>query len=198
MNQYVIHSVVNKHQIPFPSYIDPIFLKQGSVVELLSENTFPYTSYKYLYKSETNKLLWPDLVRQRLMVYAASKFLYPDSTSGDNIFQLQLQDFAMLDVLMTYRHDSTSVSFIDSTGFNIVTDATSTVVFTNFSSLQTPLSKLIYLYLELKIYRRYDNYNNLNIISPCTLLETYFELRLVDEYFLFMSDREVSFEIECP
>ncbi|MFW9871873.1 MAG: hypothetical protein ACFFG0_02140 [Candidatus Thorarchaeota archaeon] len=195
---FIVSSLVNKYEIPAPVPVDETFLESGTVVELLCNETFSYDTYTYLYKNEDRKQCWPTLTRQRLMIYPSSKYYIPDA-SGDNIFNLQTHDFLMLNALLQYRHDSTSLTIVDSTANQLVTDSTSNtaILYTNFGSLNTPLSKLIYLYLDLKIYDNYSNYNNLTLITTGSLLETCFELKLIDEYFLFMTNREVSFEITC-
>lgn len=197
-NQFVVNSSVNRYSIPLPVQVDLTFLTSGSVVELLCSEVFPYSTYTYLYENNDSKQCWPQLTRQRLMVYQAAKYLVP-GTTGDNIFNLQTHDFVMLDTLLQYRHDSTSVSIIDSTSLELVIDATSglTILYASLDILNTPLSKLIYLYLQLKLYGYYQGYNNLNVISTCTLLETCFELKLIDEYFDYISSREITFDIDC-
>lgn len=202
---YVLRSVINKNKIPLPVDIDPIFIENESVIELLSNDIFPYNTYSYLYINQEDRLSWPSLVRHRLMIYPSSEFLIHD-INGNNIFNLQSDDFSMLNVLLQYRHDSTSVTIIgidstsDSTAFIIVTDSTSetSVIYGNVDGLNTTLSKLIYLYLDLHINKNYLSYYNIpNIISDGTMLSTYFELKLIDDYFTYMSAREISFNITC-
>lgn len=200
--EYVLGSTVNKNQIPLPVDIDPIFLKDQSVVELLYKDLFPYNSYYYLY-SEESIGSWPVLTRQRLMIYPSSKYLIPDST-GNNIFNLQSDDFTMLNVLLQYRHDSTSVMLFDttadSTALIIITDATSNsiTIIGDVDDLNTPLSKLIFLYLDLHINRNFMGYYNIpDILSDCSMLTTFFELILIDDYFDFMSDRGITFDLIC-
>lgn len=194
---FVINSIINRYEIPAPVPVDEIFLTSGTVVELLCSDSFPYSNYTYLYKSEDRKQCWPTLTRQRLMVYPSSTYYIPDS-AGDNIFALQGHDFVLLDALLQYRHDSTSVTIVDSTAVQFIDSTAGTaILYANFESLNTPLSQLIFLYLDLKIYSRYYDYDNLNLLTTGTLLETCFELKLIDEYFTFMTNREVSFDITC-
>ena len=202
---YVLNSIINKNKIPLPVDIDSIFIEKGSVIELLSNDIFPHNTYSYLYINQEDRLSWPSLVRHRLMIYPSSKFLIHD-IDGNNIFNLQSDDFAMLNILLQYRHDSTSVNIIgidstsDSTAFIIVTDSTSqtSVIYGNVDGLNTTLSQLIYLYLDLHINENYLSYYNIpNIISDGTMLSTYFELKLIDDYFTYMSAREISFNITC-
>ncbi len=194
---FVINSIINRYEVPAPVPVDEIFLNNGTVVELLCSDSFPYSNYTYLYKNEDRKQCWPTLTRQRLMVYPSSKYYIPDS-AGDNIFSLLAHDFVLLDALLQYRHDSTSVTIVDSTSVQFVDSTAGTaILYANFESLNTPLSQLIFLYLDLKIYNRYHDYDNLNLLTTGTLLETCFELKLIDEYFAFMTNREVSFDIAC-
>lgn len=201
-HDFVLNSTVNKNQIPMPVDILEMFLTSGSVVELLYSETFPYNTYTYLYTNLEDLLCWPTLTRQRLMIYPSSKYLVP-GTQGDNIFNLQSDDFLMLDVLLQYRHDATSVTIIDTTSItiNVIVDTTAgyAIVQGNVNALTTPLSKLIFLYLDLHINGNYRGYTQfINTISDCTMLSTFFELILIDDYFDFMISRSVSFGIDCP
>ena len=200
-NKFVRNSIVNRYGIPLPVAVDEKFLAKGTVVELLCSEQFPYNEYTYFYKNESRTNCWPTLTRQRLMIYPGSQYLVPstESDGGINIFNLQAHDFMMLDVLLSYRHDSTSVTVIDSTSLQIITDATSgiTTVYASVDVLITSLSKLIYLYLQFKINQNYELYNNTEIISDCSLLATCFELSLIDQYFLYMQSRVMRFNIDC-
>ena len=196
--KFVITSIINRYEVPAPVPVDKIFLPDGTIVELLCSDEFPYDSYTYLYKDEDRKHCWPTITRQRLMIYPSSKYYIPDS-AGNNIFDLQADDFTLLDALLVYRHDSTALTIVDSTSAQLFIDTTANVaiLYASFEFLNTPLSQLIYLYLDLRIYSKYANYNNLNIVTTGTLLETCFELKLIDDYFAFMTDREVTFDIDC-
>jgi len=201
-HDFVLNSTVNKNQIPMPVDIPQMFLTPGSVVELLCSESFPYNTYTYLYSNLEDLLCWPTLTRQRLMVYPSSKYLVP-GTEGDNIFNLQADDFLMLDVLLQYRHDATSITIIDTTAdiMNVTIDTTAgyVIVEGNVNGLNTPLSQLIFLYLDLHINGRYRQYELFdNAISDCTMLATCFELKLIDDYFDFMTNMGVSFGIDCP
>jgi len=190
---FVVNSEVNKYEVPAPVDIEDIYLPQKSFIEMLFNNAYSYTEYNYLYNEETRLSCWPTLVRQRLCVYAgASKYelLADTGETGDNIFGLESADLTLLDALLGYRTDGTSVTIIDTTA-TILFDSTALVLYANLDSLPTPLSKLIYLYLDLKLYGRYENYNNLNVISTVKVLDTMYELLLIDEYFAFISARAV-------
>jgi len=206
-NNFVKNSIVNRYEVPIPVAVDEQFLSKGTVVELLCGDDFPYDTYTYLYKNEDRVQCWPTLTRQRLMVYPGSQYMVPatEAEGGTNFFNLQDDDFLMLDMLLAYKHDSTSLvlidatSVIDSTAIEIITDATTgiTYVYASLDLLNTSLSQEIFLYLQFKLYENYYLYDSDNIISDCTLLATCFELKLVDMYFSYMTNRPVSFEIDC-
>jgi hypothetical protein len=199
-------SEINKNKIQLPVDIAEIFLKPGppgSVVELLCLDNYSYDSFNYLYREESIGA-WPVLTRQRLMIYPSSKYMIHD-TSGVNFFGLTQDDLIMLNVLLAYRQDSTSVQIYDttadSTAVIIYVDATSNtiIVVGDINGLTTPLSKLIFLYLDLHINGNYLTYYLLpDIISDCSMLATCFELKLIDDYFEFMTNRGASFGIQCP
>ena len=213
-------SIVNRYEIPIPVEVDPSFIPKGTVVELLCNDDFPYDEYTYLYKNEERVQCWPTLTAQRLNIYPGSQYLVTatEAEGGTNIFNLQPDDFLMLDALLAYRHDSTSVIIMDATSIEVITDGTSSyeiivdstsasivtdatsgivTVYANLDVLSTPLSKEIYLYLMFQIYDDWELYDTSEIISDCSLLATCFELKLIDDYFLYMTDRDVRFDIDC-
>jgi hypothetical protein len=99
-----------------------------------------------------------------------------DSTSicSINVFNLQQDDLTLLDLLLKYKTDTTSIidiSIIDPTG------------------LVTHLSELIYVYLNFKINNDYTDFDNLNVISSNTeVLENFYESFLVDMLFTSISN----------
>lgn len=200
-NQFVTSSLVNKYEIPIPVEVDESFISRGTVVELLCNEEYSYDSYTYLYKNEDRTQCWPTLTRQRLMIYPGSQYLVPATAAegGSNIFNLQTNDLLMLDALLAYRQDSTSVVLIDSTSVQVITDSTSgiTTVYASLDALDTSLSKEVYIYLQFKINSNYEIYNTDSIISDCSLLATCFELKLIDDFFQYMTNRGVSFSIDC-
>lgn len=218
-NQFVKTSIVNKYEVPIPVEVDESFIATDTVIGLLCNEDYPYDYYNYNYKNEDRVLCWPTLTRQRLMIYPGSQYMVPadPADGGMNIFNLQQDDFVMLDALLAYRQDSTGVVIMDATSIEVVTDATSshtiivdttahivfdatsgiTYVYADLDVLRTPLSKEIYLYLQFKLYENYQLYDTDTIISDCSLLATCFEFKLIDMYFQFMTDRAVSFAIDC-
>jgi len=124
-----------------------------------------------------------------LQVYAGTaQYLKLDPT-GDNIFNLQDDDFTMLDALLAYRTDETSVTIIDSTGITTF-DSTSDILIGSQDSLRTELSQLIWLYLDLKIRGNTEAYNSDTPISTGGFIETCYEQYVVNEFFIFLSNRQ--------
>lgn len=132
-----------------------------------------------------------------MMLYGTSGKYLQLNPAGENKFLLQQDDFTLLDSLLRYRQDSTSLTIIDTTS-TIVANLDSTgVLIVNYDNLSTSLSKLIYLFLKLKIYGDISRYNNLIIVSRSDtnpspiVLENMYELFLIDEYFKTVSNMYV-------
>jgi len=199
-NHFVINSKLNKYKVSPPVDIPQIYLGANSFIEMLFNDDYNQTSYEYHYSVETNAFCVPRVAASRLQVYpGSSQYLILDS-SGSNIFNLQSDDFAALDALLTYRNDSTSLTIIDSTSISFVSDTTSNIhiLYASLDALTTELSKMIYLYLTLKIYDQFEEYNNDQIITSGGLLETCYESYLVDQYFCFMTLRHPDLIYNCP
>lgn len=190
-HDFVLNSLVNKNAVPAPVDIADMWMPTGSFVEMLFNENYGETSYEYRFLGGVSNAGWPSFVRSRIMIYgAAADYLQLDPT-GTNVFLLQQNDFTLLDALLAYRQDSTSVSIIDSTSITVF-DSISDVLTVCYDCLTTNLSQLIYLYLKLKIYGDFSQYNNLTIVSGTTLvLENMFELLLIDEYFGTVSNRYI-------
>jgi len=198
-NNFVINSKINKYKIPPPVDIPQLYLGDNSFIELLFNDNYSKLSYEYRYELETNTFCIPRVAFNRMQVYpAASQYLRLDP-NGDNVFNLQLDDFALLDALIAYRVDSTALTIVDSTSVDFICDATANICILTASleALNTELSKMIYLYLILKLYGRFEEYNNESLISSGGLLESCYESYLVDQYFCFMTEREPDLIYEC-
>lgn len=197
-NTFVTSSIVNKSLVAAPVDIATIWMPQKSFIEMLFNASYPYNTYEYRYSDGSANSGWPEVVRTRSMIYGgAAKYLQLDA-AGTNVFLLQSDDFTMLNALLGYRQDSTGVTIVDSTSAVTATyDSTSGILIVNYNGLSTRLSKLIYLYLKLKIYGDISRYNNLNIISrddtnpTYKVLENMYELFLIDEYFETVSNRYI-------
>ena len=186
-NYFVINSEINKNQVPIPTTLDEVYLPQKSFIELLFNDSYNDSEYYYYYTEETNKYSWPYVVKTRLNLYPASAKYYTLSDSATtNLFNLQQHDIILLNALLAYRLDSTAVSIItDTTAVGFV----SNILYANYSNLNTNLSKLIFLYLDLKINENYSNYNNENLVSEGNLLESVYETYVLDEMFKLVSNR---------
>jgi hypothetical protein len=112
---FIRFSIVNKNQIPAPVTIDSTYIPQESFIELLFNEDYLYTSYKYLYTESASRSTIPLEYLDRIMLYSSSaKYMELDET-GENLFLLQPDDFTMLDALLSYRIDSTALNMIDTT-----------------------------------------------------------------------------------
>jgi len=176
---FVRTSDLNKHLTMIPSTLPSSYLDPDmSFIRLLFDNSWPtnYTSYRYLYRQETNVLSIPYVIRNRMMVYPSSAKYYVcdnDSTAicSINIFNLRNDDIRLLDRLLSYRLDTTGTTIID----------------INYNSLSTNLSKLIYCYLDLKINKNYSRFDSTTPISSSTsLLENCYEMYVAESVFDYL------------
>jgi hypothetical protein len=178
--QYVLNSIANKSKIPFPPILSSVYLLDNkSFIRLLFDESWPSNleSYRYLYRQEIDTTSIPSDIFRRMMVYpASSRYFVCDSDSTSvceiNIFSLQEDDLTMLDNLLQYRLDSTSVTLIS----------------IDYNSLSTNLSKLIYIYLDFKINNNYEKFNiTTPISSEGEVLENFYESFLIDTIFISLS-----------
>lgn len=202
-NRFILRAETNQSQIPNPVDIPDLYLTANSFINMLFNNDYNEIDYSYLYKDETNPFFVPKVASSRLQIYpSSSKYLIMDST-GSNIFHLQADDITLLDSLLAYRIDSTSLSIIDTTSTTLfVIDATNntSILFADYDNLTTELSKLIYLYLDLQINENFSRYNNQQIVSTGGLLETCYEAYLVEQYYDFIKQNvpDLIYNCEVP
>lgn len=193
-HNFIIDSLVNKYNVQFPPELPSTCIPPGSFITMLFDESYSLDYYKYLYSEVEDKLSWPQIVKRRLNVYPVSaKYMTLDDDNGRNLFNLQQDDFTMLDALLAYRQDSTGVVLIDTTSVSIVVDTTAgiTIVRAGLDALSTELSKLIFVYLDLEINKNTSNYDTATPISTDGALETVYELFLIDKYFDYVSDQYV-------
>jgi len=201
-NRFVINSSLNKYRLPVPVDIPEIYMPENSFIEMLFNDDYSKSTYEYHYIDEIDPLSIPRVAYARTQVYpASSKYLVLDPT-GENIFNLQQDDFCLLDALLAYRNgatDSTSLMIIDSTATNFIADSTAGIyiLYTSLSDLTTKLSQLIYLYLILKLQGRFQEYNNDCLITTGCLISTCYEAYLIEQYFSFMTTRYPDLIYDC-
>lgn len=194
-NHFVINSKINKYRVPPPVDIPELYLGENSFIDMLFNNSYTENSYEYKYSAEQDPLSVPRVAATRLQVYpGSSQYLKLDS-DGSNIFDLQADDFSTLDALLAYRNDTTSLTVVDS--ISVSFDATAIILYATLDNLSTELSKMIYLYLVLKLYDRFEGYNTETLISTGGLLQTCYESYLVDQYFYFMTQHQPGLLYEC-
>ena len=189
----VILRDLNKDKIPYPVEIPTLFLKPRSFIQLLFDESYPFTEYEYLFQDIESKSKWPSVVRERITIYASAKmYEICDSTAAFNLFQLQPHDFTLLDALLAYRIDPTRLTLVDSTSV-ILVDSTATItLYASLDALNTNLSKLIWVYLKLKIDEVISVYDTTTPISqPYEVLESFYEAFVIELFFDFVAAREV-------
>ena len=114
-----------------------------------------------------------------------------DSTSALNIFSLTEDDFLLLDALNIYRCDSTAVVIyeqaLNSNSLLKIPENNRWLLTISFESLNTVLSKLIFIYLNLKINLEYNFYmwDGTNYLST-NLFEHLYELYVIDNIFQYI------------
>ena len=209
-NRFVLGSSVNKYEVPYPVYDLTHCYPEGSFISMLFDDNYPHDFYDYLYAEKEDRLSWPWVVRQRLLIYPRSaKYMVINTTTGENLFLLQQDDFTMLDALLAFRMaedstaiDSTSVILIDdsSSSVSVVYDSTTgeTIITASLDTLNTELSKLIFVFLDLCLNENTSNYDTTTPISTDHALQTLYELYVLDKYFDIVSARDADVAPYCP
>jgi len=202
-NRFVLSSIVNKYEVPYPVYDLTHCYPEGSFISMLFDDNYPHDFYEYLYAQKEDRLSWPWVVRQRLLVYPRSgKYEIINNQTGTNLFLLQQDDFTMLNTLLAFRMDSTSLTVIDdsSASVSLIYDATSdiTILTASLATLNTELSKLIFIYLDLCVNGNTSNYDGITPISTDHALQTIYELYVLDKYYEIVSARNTDVAPYCP
>jgi len=189
----VVYRDLNKDKIPYPVQIPTIYLKPKSFIQLLFDEAYPFTEYDYLFQDIESKSKWPAMVRERITIYASAKmYEICDSTDAFNLFFLQPDDLTLLDTLLAYRIDPTRVTLVDSTSVVLVDSTAAITLYASLDALSTTLSKLIYVYLVLKIDGDTSIYDTTTLISEeWQVLQSCYEAFVIELYFDFVAAREV-------
>ncbi len=204
-NNFVLESSLNRYEVPYPPETPTGCYPEGSFISMLFNDNYSYNYYDYLYASVEDRLSWPWIVRQRILVYPRSAdYKIINTTTGENIFLLQQDDLTMLDGLLAFRiaSDSTSVILIDdsSSSVSVITDSTTgiTTITASLETLTAELSKLIFIYLDLCINSNTSNYDINTTISTDHALQTIYELYVIDKYFRVVSSYNTDITPYCP
>lgn len=177
---FLLSSYLNLNQVPYPAtlYNDIYLGQKNSFIRLLFDDEWPedLNDYNFLYRYYSNKSAWPSLIRDRLCIYRSAKYYAIDDTQADdseNFFSLAQDDLLMLDKLLEFRTGEL--------------DTTASVQI-EYEDLTTSLSKLIHIFLDLKLDGNYSNFDLTNIMSESnSLLETLYEIYLLEHIFRFIS-----------
>lgn len=178
-NNLLMTDTLNKYSVLSPVTISTSYFNQGSFIQLLFDDNWPLSlkTYNYKFKEITQKSSWPNIVLNRLSIYpVSSKYYMCDSTTNAdiNLFNLEEDDLSMINKLIEYRLDMTSVTIID----------------INFCDLNTNLSKLIYIYLDFKLNYSIYNFDNTTLISDIqSVLENFYELYIIKTMFESIADK---------
>ncbi len=180
-NNFIINeNTLNRDSIPFPITIDSTNLNNYCFVKLLFDENWSIdsTSYDYLFISNDDRTSWPKSILDRAMIYPSESSYYNITTdidtSSTNIFEIQNDDLTLLNKLLQYRLDSTSITLID----------------IDYNNLSTNLSKLIYLYLNLKINNDYSLYDNITLLcNSNSIIECIYESYIIQKIFDYISNK---------
>ena len=172
---------INEISYDFPTEVDSSkWGTSDSIINLLFNDTFNSTSYKYFYRPIDFTYMNDTILMNRLSAHRSEVNIYDciSSTrniwklglSEENIFNVTSEEIELLDILLDYRINGT--------------DSSSEIDIIVYDELESSFSKLIYVYLELMIN------SNVSIYSTDTLLadsdrfiELIYEKYVIDTYF---------------
>ena len=181
-NTFILNSHLNKDMVMFPvTSLERAYVEENnSFIRLLFDDNWPINliTYSYKFYLVVDLLSIPYNYRTRLMVYpiTGQYYLCSGNDSGLDLFVMQPDDIKLLDKLLEYRLDSTSV---------IISDIV-------YDTLTTNLSKLIYLYLDFKINNNYSNFDDVLPISDQTkCLECFYEMYICESLFDYISNKGI-------
>jgi hypothetical protein len=150
----------------------------NSFLRLLFDEKYDEENYTYMF-SEKNLLSFNKKIRERLNYFKISILpIISDDSGNINAFNIVEDDILLLNKLLEFRlTDNSDISNI------------------NFENLSTNLSKLIFIYLDLKINSNYSSLDYINLLSQeLNILENLFELYLVNESHKIIKDWEISID----
>ena len=154
------------HEIPISEIEDNLSkFPQNSFFDLLFNNSYIYDYYVTTFK-EVSITFFQKKIRERLHCTGKLfKFYVSDIEADIDLYSIDTEQTQMLDLLLQYRlENNIDLSVID------------------YESLQSNLSKLIFIYLDFFVNDNYQNFNNINLISDeNNTLETLFEIYVINE-----------------
>jgi len=168
-------SPINEYHFEFPIELSSTrYWIPTSVFSLLFDDSFNETSYSIMFNRITFESITESILSMRLSRYRSDLeiFINTDSSSSVSVNALDIdsEEEELLDVLFHYRTDSLDTS----AELNVIV----------YDNLQSGLSKLIYIYLQLMVNNNIEIYNNSDVIANHQrLLEVVFEKYLIDAYF---------------
>lgn len=199
-NETVKDQTLTRNNLPIPTSINTLFFSPGSFIELLFNDSYSHTEYEYTYSSITSRSAWPEIVSKRLLIYPSTAIYLDCRSEGMNVFGLKSQDITLLNTLLQYRVDNTSVTIIEHID-DVLIDSTTSIdstavvfldntLYANYNNVSTNLAKLIFLYLDFKINGSISHYDTESIISSSdSIIENCFEAYLVSKIFDYYSAR---------
>ena len=183
---------INKEFLSVPSAYKVPDIPIETFIAMLFDENYSYNLYTHHYIETTGNSIdyASNGIGRRLQIYRTTNGLYTPSYDSTaiavwDIFNLEYNnDTFMLDKLLEYRmglYDATSNPIID---------------ISDYSTLTTKLSKLIYVYLDIKLNDNYDMYDDASstAVTPGfkSLLEIIYELVIIESIFNLVSARSVS------
>jgi hypothetical protein len=159
---------ISTSELDLTCFVEVLFCE--AITDSTSSEPYEYPGFRYKFRTIDDPYLWDGFTRRRSRVYNSTTRYYKcdkDKKSIVNIFRLKSDDLLLIRKLLEYKQTgSTDISGII------------------YGNLTTNLSKLIYLYLDLKVNNDYSLYNNNILISDATsILESMFEYYLIQEMF---------------
>ena len=157
-------------------------LNRKSFLFLFVDAPFESDTYEYLFTKTPSV---PVDIQRRFFVKENNLYVSL-SSSTTNLFGLEQEDLQWLDILHKYRNGPSSLTLVnssDATSTSVVTLVDgSTTVTSNVNVINTVLSKLIFMYLDLKINNSYSDYISLGsslVSDPNNILSILLEIQLV-------------------
>ena len=171
MERILTKSIINREYIRRTSISTNVKLKENSILHLMFNDNYSQSDYCYTLTERQDKFSWPSYVKYKLSVYPLdSKYYVFDDMGSGNLFKIKSDDILMFDVLLQYRLKQNNI------------------VLPDYNSLSTNLSKMIFIYLDMKLNKNIDKFDHIEFMSgKNSMVETTYECYLMNEIFTFVS-----------